>query len=91
MDHLEEQLAQALRRESPPPGFESRVLARVRPPRVSIPTWLGAAAAALVIVSAGLGYRWHEGMDAKRQVLLAVRIAAGEVNRIQAQVKGASR
>ena len=50
--------------------------------------WLAAAAALLVIVGGGEGYRRHRGQEAKEQVMLAMRIAGGKLNRVQMQMKG---
>jgi len=92
MDWLEQELKQALRREDPSPGFEARVAAAVgRPasPRVAVmPRWLPAAAAiAIIAVSGGAAYRHHQGVVAKEQLMLAMRITAGSLNHIQSHVK----
>ena len=60
-----------------------------RPPGLShMPRWLAAAAVLVMMTSAGVGYRWHRGQVAKDQVMLAMRIAAGKLNRVQAQLAG---
>lgn len=86
MDRLEEELKQALARMEPPAGFPARVLAAARPA-----PWrhYGALAAGLMILMAGGGmaYRQHQGEEAKRQVMTAMRITAGKLNRIQAHVR----
>ena len=91
MDWLEQELKQALERKEPRAGFDARVNARVndRPPGLShMPRWLAAAAVLVMMTSAGVGYRWHQGQVAKDQVMLAMRIAAGKLNRVQAQIAG---
>jgi hypothetical protein len=101
-DWLERELAQALERKHPSPDFAARVAAlaaapepRVVPPaprsRVfMLPRWIPAAAAVLVIVgSSGLAWRRHQGIVAKDQVMLAMRITAGKLNRIQTHVREA--
>jgi len=95
MDWLEQELKQALERKEPGADFDARVKARVgtqvndRPSGLShMPRWLAAAAVLVVMTSAGVGYRWHKGRAAKDQVMLAMRIAAGELNRVQAQIAG---
>jgi hypothetical protein len=84
MDWLEQELAQALARQEPDAGFDGRVRARVyRRPR-----WLAAAATILVMVGAGEAWRQHQGQLAKEQVMTAMRIAGGKLNRVQMHLKG---
>lgn len=96
MDWLEQELKNTLAREDPPPGFVSRVLAGVgrdRGLRAPSPIWRQsrwlAAAAAVVIITGGAAAAWreHQGMVAKEQVMLAFRIAAVKVNRIQTHIQ----
>ncbi len=90
MDWLEEELRSALARKEPSPAFAARVgSAARRRPHYAVRRWLGAAAAVLVIAggSGGLAWRHHEGVVAKRQVLLALRISAAKLNRIQTQMR----
>jgi len=92
MDWLEDELKQALRRKDPSPDFEARVMAaaRRRPVLtmpVTMPRWLAAAAAVLVITSAGAGYRYHRGQAAKAQVMTAMRLTGSKLTRIQMQIK----
>ena len=98
MDWLEKELGQALERKDPSPDFAARVAARAagvepaaRRSRVlAMPRWLPAAAAILVIAgSGGMAWRRHQGMVAKDQVMLAMRITAGKLNHIQTHVRGA--
>ena len=96
MDWLEQELKQALERKEPRAGFDARVNAQVgqagRPvvhSRVHpyVPRWLAAAAVLAMMTTAGAGYRWHQGQVAKDQVMLAMRIAGGKLNRVQARVQ----
>ena len=91
MDWLEQELKQALERKEPRADFDARVNARLkdRPPVLShhVPRWLAAAAVLVIMTGAGAGYRWHQGQVAKDQVMLAMRIAGGKLNRVQARVQ----
>jgi hypothetical protein len=92
MDSFEEQLKQALTRTEPDPGFDARVAARL-PSRDSSGrghhlTWLRIAAAVLVMLAGGSMWRYHEGQIAKQQVLTALRLAGGELSRVQTQLRG---
>jgi uncharacterized protein involved in tolerance to divalent cations len=96
MDRLEHELKLALQRKQPSADFDQRVAAAVRrrsPVFMMRRRWIASAAAAAVVVisGAGAGYRWHRGTVAKEQVLLAVKIAGGKLNRIQAQVREVQR
>jgi len=60
------------------------------------PAWrLGAVTAALVLVAGGTAYEQHErevkrearGMEAKRQLILAMRIAGTKLQEVQQRVK----
>ena len=87
MDWLEEELKNALGRQEPSPDFLRRPRrARILPAR----RWLAAAAVVLAAIGAGGAVREYRGHAAKERVLLAVRIAAGKMNRIQMQVRGAA-
>ena len=94
MDWLENELKQALDRKQPSTGFDARLNARANArlrPKLRVPTmprWLAAAAAVIVIVGAGEGYRWRRGQAAKEQVMLAMRITGGTLSRVQMQMKG---
>jgi hypothetical protein len=97
MDWLEQELKQALERRDPSPDFAARVeaAARVTPlamparrPSV-LPRWLPVAAAVLIILGSGAAYRRHQGVAAKQQVMLAMRITANQLNHIQTHVKEA--
>jgi hypothetical protein len=84
MDWLEQELAQALARKEPAAGFDGRVRARMH----RRPQWLAVAAAILVMVGGGEAWRQHQGQVAKEQVMTAMRIAGGKLNRVQMQLKG---
>jgi hypothetical protein len=61
-----------------------------RPRMFSLPRWLPVAAAVLVIAgSGGVAWRRHQGMVAKDQVMLAMRITAGKLNHIQEHMREA--
>jgi hypothetical protein len=56
----------------------------------NLPRWLPVAAAVLVTAGSGaVAWRRHEGMVAKDQVMLAMRITAGKLNHIQTHMKEA--
>ena len=88
MDWLDEELRRALAREEPPDGFAERVLARSRHASGgSGHRWLAAAAMVVIAVGAGGAWREHEGNRAKRELMLAVRLASAPVYRIQSEIK----
>jgi hypothetical protein len=91
MDWLEQELQAALARQDPPADFAARVLRRAARPVYQWPRWLAAAAAVVLISGAGLGYRQYRGEMAKEQVMQAFKIASVQVNRIQEQVREATR
>ena len=94
--NLEDALRRALRRESPAPGFASRVMQRIE--REEAPKrrpWLRTVAASLtltVLIGGGMVYEDHrremeKGEHAKEQVLLALRIAGEKVRYAQTEVR----
>jgi hypothetical protein len=97
MDWLERELKTALGRKDPPADFAGRVMreaTRVTPLRPAArhwPRWLGAAAAAVLIAGAGVGYRQYRGEMAKEKVMQAFRIASVKVNHIQTHVREVGR
>ncbi|HTT64088.1 MAG TPA: hypothetical protein VMG35_19690 [Bryobacteraceae bacterium] len=91
--NLEDELRTALRRRDPSPDFAARVLARVQAEPVRRASgawrrWVAAVAACLMLtVGAAGGYRYYEGQRAKAQVMLAMRIAAGKLNKAHKKVQ----
>jgi len=94
----EEELKQALKRKEPSPDFAGRVVqavaagrvvVEIRRPSHVVPRWLPVAAAVLVIAGGGAAYREYQGRVAKEQVMTAMRITAGKLNRIQTRVREA--
>ena len=91
--NLEVDLKRALRRESPPAGFASRVLERIeRNDAAPKRKWWRAVAASLTL-TALLGawgarevHQRREGERAKEQVLLALRIAGEKVRYAKTEV-----
>lgn len=91
---IESDLKRALRRESPPEGFSSRVMSRLAAePRAGrrVPWWR-AAAAGLVLTAIAGGWvaheeRQREGERARDEVLLALRIAGSKVRTAQEHVR----
>ena len=86
MDWLEQELKQALARKEPSPEAARAFLSAPRRRR-PMPRWIAAAAAVIVIAGGGEAYRWHRGMEAKRQLMEAMRLTADKLNHIQARVK----
>lgn len=87
MDWLEQELQRALAPKQPAPGFSARVTAAVRRSRLApARRWIAIAASLFVLSGAGAAYRWHQGVAAKDQVMLAVRLAAHKLNHVQARV-----
>lgn len=95
--NLEDDLRRALRRESPAPGFASRVLQRIErdsTPRRSRTTWRSIAASLTLTAVLG-GWAAHtvherrqaDGERAREQVLLALRIAGEKVRYAQHEVR----
>ena len=95
MKNLEDELRKALVRQEPSDDFVKRVLAQTAPARrpvFSSSWWRLASVAAVVVVvfSAVLGYRQHvqrvKGEAAKRQLMVALRIAGVELRQAQMRV-----
>jgi hypothetical protein len=86
MDWLEQELKRALARKEPAPGFAACVLAAARRKPLPARRWLAAAASVVVIAGGGAAYRWHQGIQAKEQIMVAVRLAAGKLNRVQSRL-----
>lgn len=90
---LEQDLRDALRRESPPAGFSSRVLQRIERERHPGRRWWRAVAASLTLTAILGGWAAHtvherrEGERAREQVLLALKIAGEKVRYAQQEVR----
>ena len=90
--NLEDELKSALRRKEPSPEFTERMLARVggvparRAPRPWV-RWVAAMAASILLAAGAMGYRQYRGDRARSQVLLALRIAGGKLNKAQKKVQ----
>ena len=90
--NLEDELRSALRRKEPSPEFTERVLARVgsvparRAPRPWV-RWVAAMAASVLLAAGAIEYRQYRGEHARSQVLLALRIAGGKLNKAQKKVQ----
>lgn len=96
--NLEHELRRTMQRRSPDAGFAARVLERVnaeatarRPAR---PGRLRAAAASIALAALLGGYTTHRvieyrrGIEAREQVLAAMRIAGEKVHFAQQEVRG---
>lgn len=100
MDQMDDRLRQALRRVEPPEGFADRVRVRVdedvsqKRPTFALARW--AIAATLVMaVALGTWYRAEQqrevlrraqGEEAKRQVLIGLRIAGSKLHAVEMKV-----
>jgi hypothetical protein len=100
--NLEHELQQALKRKSPPRGFEDRVLRRIasgetiQSPEADIP-WtrrLLPLAASLAIAFGGSYYLWQQERQQQMQteraaseVVLALQIASEKVSAVQVKVQ----
>lgn len=91
--NLEDDLRRAMRRESPAPGFASRVLQRIETEQAPKrrPSWRAVAASLTLtaLIGGGVAYEHHvrEGERAKEQVLTALRIAGEKVRYAQSEVR----
>lgn len=87
MDWLDEELKRAFERKQPAPEFAGRVSAAARyKPRSGMRRWVAIAASVVVLAGGAAAYRQYEGLRAKREVMLAVRIAADKLNHVQSHV-----
>ncbi|MCX6621111.1 MAG: hypothetical protein NTY38_08525 [Acidobacteria bacterium] len=89
MRPFEDELRNALKPVEPPPGFAERVMARVEARRTR-PRYRWAAIAAVLLLTAGLGYRQHvqrqRALEAKEQLMLGLRIAGSRLREIRSQI-----
>ncbi len=98
-EEVERELRENLALRTPPPGFTSKVLARVdesrRPAPSRMPAWRWVAAAAVLTATAALaGGHWEQhreqqiaGRRARAQVMLALRITGATLHQIQQKVQ----
>jgi hypothetical protein len=95
---LEKDLARALRRERPAPGFSHRVMERIaqgEPGASTRPTWYRAIAASLTLTALLGGWAAHEAHERRRiegerardQVLQALRITGEKVRYAREEVR----
>jgi hypothetical protein len=98
---LDKELASALERREPPPGFTERVLARIaaegKPKSTWRPVWLArppvlrwalASGLAGLLVFTGISeYRRHQGEIAAARMVLALHIAGAKLNYAQRKVQ----
>jgi hypothetical protein len=99
MDRLEEQLKNALRRRQPPEGFAPRIVARVGLGTREARRWLwfprlrwALVLLLCVAVFGGLVYRHARverarGEVAKRQAIMALRIAGRKIQEAKSKVR----
>jgi hypothetical protein len=101
MTPFEEELKRALARREPSADFTQRVLTKVAAAPEKAGTWqwfdavrawrLAAVAAAVLAVAGGTVYEQHErelrGEEAKRKLLVAMRIAGSKLQEAQERVK----
>lgn len=86
---IEQQLRAALAPREPRPGFEDRVMARLKvgKPVSSGNRWRVAAALAATVLAVAFGLQWHMQQQRQRQaeaqLLLALEITSSKLNRVQ--------
>ena len=87
MDDFERQLKNALARKEPPGWLEAKVLAASRPrPRSTFLRWAVAMASVLAI-AAGVWTDHRDGVRAKAQLELALKITVTQLGKIQKTVR----
>ena len=96
MDEFEQQLHQALKRVPAPAGFKRRVIERRDAPRAArrgrVMWWRRFALATAVLCMLAAGWFWRgvqqrrEGQEARRQVILALRITSRALTQMQSQL-----
>lgn len=96
MHPSDEELRGALRRQTPPAGFADRVLGQTREiarrrRRLLVWRWTAAAAAVVTLTVGATIYerqvRQAEGIRAKEEVLLALRVTGVKLRSAQSQVQ----
>jgi hypothetical protein len=87
MDWLDEELKRAFARKQPAPEFAGRVAAAAHhKPRYGSRRWIAIAASVAALAAGAGAYRQYQGLRAKREVMLAVRIAADKLSHVQSHV-----
>jgi hypothetical protein len=95
MDDFEKELKQALERRPAPPSLKRRVMERRvqrRQPQSMI--WMRLAATLLIVALLGGGLQWgfkqreerRKGEEARRQVMIALRITGRALNQMNARL-----
>ncbi len=89
MSPFEHDLHEALKPVEPPPGFTSRVMARVEARRARR-RFLWAAIAALLLVTIGIGYQRElerrRGLEAKQQLMRGLQITGQQLRDIRSHI-----
>lgn len=99
IDKFEQELQQALERRPAPPGLKRKVMAergRLRTERIRSRTviWQRLAASVALAAVAGGGLAWREreqerkGEEARRQVMIALRITGHALSQMKTQLAG---
>lgn len=98
--NLDDELRQALHRESPPEGFRDRVMHRIAanaPQKKRTHTRWRIAAAVMLLTTGTIGgitlhhiEQQRQGERARAQVMLALHIAGQKVNYVRETLKGTS-
>jgi hypothetical protein len=97
MEDFEAELREAFERRPAPPGLKRRLLEhkqmeRRRLRRPALPTWMRMAASLLLVAALGGGFAWHrreeqrKGEEARRQVMIALRITGHALNQVNAKL-----
>ena len=96
MDEFEQELRQALERRPAPPSLKRRLMARRQTAGRHGGPWMWQRMAASLALAAVLGgaaeWQWHEreerrrGEAARQQVLTALRITTGALNRMNTKL-----
>lgn len=104
MDDFEKELAQALQRRPAPPNLKRRVMERrglltMRRRRISWAIWERVAAGLLLAAMVGGAVEWRvrkaeeqrRGEEARRQVMIALRITGHTLNEVNARLTARNR
>jgi len=99
LNEFEQELRQALERRPAPPGLKRKIMAergRLRTERIRSRTviWQRLAASLALVAVVGGGVAWREreqerkGEEARRQVMIALRITGHALNTVKTQLAG---